>query len=251
MRETVYVHLDTISNSILTKGISAHDFYQSLSHIPDNIMLLNQEHDWGEFENHTAMRIIKGREQVEQYLSSAQRNEENTCWIDFSDLHLIKQLTPIEISELLYFGHMKYHLHSPFFYKLQNDYVFLTLGEEVNKLYCRQLEDFYRLLSQKIHEQLLERCKERKGWIKKPISITPPPLYVLKELKEVWQEGVVLYFGGVTWDEEQVHLPIYRVEDRLKNVDEIEYTKEMQVAELIYHRKEEEWTTQLILGEEL
>ena len=52
---------------------------------------------------------------------------EEIKWIDFSDVTMLKELTPLEISELLYFGHMKNSLHSPFFYKLQNDFVFLNL----------------------------------------------------------------------------------------------------------------------------
>lgn len=250
MHDIIYIHLDTISNSILTKGITAQDFYQSLTHLPQYLLLLNTDSEEGEFESHTALPVIKGKEAVRRYLSAKQREKEAPCWIDFSDLHLIKQLTPIEISELLYFGHMKHHLHAPFFYKLQNDYVYLTLNAAVNKLYYRHLEDFYHLLAYKIRQELWQRCKERQWWFKRDIVITEPDLSVLTQLKEVWQEGVVLNFRQVQMDESWIRLPIFIVEDRLRNVDELTYTDNEKIADLSYHRPSRTWSSHLYIGEE-
>ena len=51
-------------------------------------------------------------------------------WIDFKDYDVLQRLTPNEISELLYFGHMKNQLRSPFFYQLQNSFAFFELTKK-------------------------------------------------------------------------------------------------------------------------
>ena len=63
-------------------------------------------------------------------------------WIDFTDLTMIKELSALEISELLYLGHMKTHLHSPFFYKLQNNFVYFDLGDDLLRVYYRYMKNF-------------------------------------------------------------------------------------------------------------
>ena len=126
MTSSIYIHLDTTSNIVLTQGINAGDFHRGIVHPPKNILLLNPSSELGEFENHTTMKIIRGEAAVSQFLQNLSKNRlllENK-WIDFTDLAMLKELTPLEISELLYFGHMKTHLYSPFFYKLQNNFVY-------------------------------------------------------------------------------------------------------------------------------
>ena len=70
---------------------------------------------------------------------------------------MVKELTPLEISELLYFGHMKTHLHSPFFYKLQNNFVYFDLKDQRSRVYYRYLEEYYRILADKITHIVLEK----------------------------------------------------------------------------------------------
>ncbi len=70
---------------------------------------------------------------------------EEMKWIDFNDYEMVKELTPLEISELLYFGHMKTHLHSLSFYKLQNNFVFFDLKDARSRVYYRYLDEYYRI----------------------------------------------------------------------------------------------------------
>ncbi|MBA5770603.1 hypothetical protein H3285_29620, partial [Escherichia coli] len=70
------------------------------------------------------------------------------CWIDFEDVELLNQLTPQEVAEMLYLAHTRRHLRSPFYYKLQNNFVYLTREDgRYNKVYYRNLNHFYMLLS--------------------------------------------------------------------------------------------------------
>lgn len=129
MTESVYVHIDTTSNAVLTKGLTATDFANSIVHFPQNLLLLDPSASAGEYESHTGLKVIRGTENIQRFFSSSRnrRGFDELKWIDFTDLTMLKELTPLEISELLYFGHMKTHLHSPFFYKLQNNFVYFDL----------------------------------------------------------------------------------------------------------------------------
>ena len=241
LKKVIYVQLDTISNSVMTKGIHPNDFHRTMSHLPENILLLNPQATDGEFENHTGFKIIR-HNKVEEYFNGSLGRNELREWIDFNDIHLLKQLTPIEISELLYFGHMKKHLHSPFFYKLQNNYVFLQLTDEINKIYYRHMNEFYFLLAQKVHQEIASRVNHRRGLFKKAIEVPVIDEVVMQELKGVLQEGVVFHFEQLFFDEETYCLPIYLVEDRLRNVEDIQYGKELLLAELYF---EEKWRVRL------
>lgn len=245
VNKVIYVHLDAISNSVLTKGISVRDFQQSLEERPDNLLLLSPNADDGEFENHTGLRIIRGRDIDDYFEDNQQQQHKKIEWIDFTDVHLVKQLTPIEISELLYFGHMKNHLHSPFFYKLQNNYVFLKINENVNKIYYRKIDDFYKLLSHSIQQELSQHLNRKRGLFRKTIALPELEASTVKPLRSVLQEGVVFHFEALRQEGDDYVIPVYLVEDRLRNVEEIQYDDSLLLAEL-YCSLTKGWRVKLI-----
>lgn len=247
MKKLIYVHLDMISNSVLVKGLTTQEFYQTLTHLPKNLLLLNPASEDGEYEAHTALKVIRTPEKVQSYLqyTSRLRNREIE-WVDFSDLHLLKQLTPVEISELLYFGHMKTHLHSPFFYKLQNNYAFLRINDEVTKVYYRYLDDFYQVLATSLANEVAERGSEKKGLFRRSsLQVSPLSIDVLKQLRPLLQEGVVFHLEKLTFQEGEYALPIYFVEDKVRNIEEIYYSDKMKMATLIYHVELKQWRVEM------
>lgn len=173
--EYIYVHLDSVTNHVLSKGITVVDFQQTLKKIPNNILLLNTEKGIGEYETHTGFRIVRDRENVRRFLEEAGRSEIKYKWVDFENLELLRQLTPVEISELLYIAHAHTHLHSPFYYKLQNNYIYLTLSDGMNKVYYRYLDQFYNLLGKSIREALESKINEKRNFFQKAKSLKNCP----------------------------------------------------------------------------
>lgn len=53
-------------------------------------------------------------------------SKKDLCWIDFCDERKLNLLTPQEQAELLYIGHKKEPIRSPFYHQLQNKYVYLS-----------------------------------------------------------------------------------------------------------------------------
>ena len=57
MSNTIYVHIDTTSNAVSTRGVDAQDFNKSIVHQPKNLLLLDPSSEFGEFESHTGLRL--------------------------------------------------------------------------------------------------------------------------------------------------------------------------------------------------
>ncbi|MBO0448369.1 hypothetical protein JZO76_02360 [Enterococcus sp. MJM12] len=245
MPEMVYVHIDTTSNAILARGITPADFVHGIVHYPSNLLLLDPSSNYGEFEAHTGMKIIRGNESVDRFFDEVRKGRitEDLKWIDFSDAAMLKELTPLEISELLYFGHMKTHLHSPFFYKLQNNFVFFDLKDGLTRIYYRYLDEFYRILADKITRVALGKLNDRRSFFRKATPVEKLDLNLLKEMKGLFQEGVIFCLKSSEVVNKEFHIPIYLVEESgLRQSVTFGYDKpEMLVATLIYSKAERNW----------
>lgn len=116
MPETLFAYIDSTSNAVLSKGFSPSDFVDGIVHQPKHLLLLDPVAEAGEYEPHTGLKIVNSPDQVQQFFNNKVfTHSKGIKWIDFNDYAMLKELTPLEISELLYFGHMRTHLHSPFF----------------------------------------------------------------------------------------------------------------------------------------
>lgn len=245
MTSSIYIHLDTTSNTVLTQGITAGDFQRGIVHQPKNILLLNPSSDAGEFENHTTMKIIRGQADINQFFQSLAKNRlilENK-WIDFTDLAMLKELTPLEISELLYFGHMKTHLYSPFFYKLQNNFVYFDLDGGLNRTYYRYLDEFYRILAVKLTHITLEKLNDRRSFFRKAQPVGKINSDLLKSLKEVMKEGILFSFEHAMTQNNEFRVPIFFVEETPPfNRTLITNEEEQLLGHLIYHQERQVWS---------
>ena len=247
--QRIYVHLDTISNALTSKGITMDDFEKNMSLYPENILLLDPQAVEGEYERHTGLKIIRGEKDIKRYfMLQKEQSHRLVKWIDYKDISLVTQLTPMEIAELLYFGHMGTQLHSPYFYKLQNNYVYFEKPNHVSKIYYRHLDDFYYILEQKLIKQVTEKRQERRLFFKKPKTINRMPTDLLKDMKRILQEGVVFDFSQPEFYQGKYKIPIYVVEDQVQLVDYQRFEKDDQIGMLEYDDRdgcwiltEEEW----------
>ena len=111
----------------------------------------------------------------------------NFCWIDFIEEEVLNELTGQEIAELLFLGHQKQHLKSPFYNKLGNRFVYLAHDDGwLNKTYYRSFKDFFHLLSEVIATKLEIKAGENCSWnsketaypqVNKEILLSLTPFY--------------------------------------------------------------------------
>ncbi|XFE30221.1 hypothetical protein Q5Z34_16630 [Listeria innocua] len=197
----------------------------------------------GEYESHTGLKVIRGTENIQRFFSSSRnrRGFDELKWIDFTDLTMLKELTPLEISELLYFGHMKTHLHSPFFYKLQNNFVYFDLNDQLNRIYYRYLDEFYRIFASKLSSILSDKINVKKSFFKKETPVEKISVELLKEMRNLMQEGIIFSFDQVGLIDDEYRIPIYVIEDYIWKLKGTRYREEEVVATLIYSVNDRRW----------
>ncbi|MGB3161749.1 hypothetical protein [Carnobacterium sp.] len=241
----IYVHLDGVTNSVLSKGITFKSYDEIIKKVPENILLLNASKDIGEFDPHTGFQMIRGIEKVRNYLEmNIDKNSgRNLKWIDFESIELLRQLTPVEVSELLYLSHAHTHLHSPFYYKLQNNFIYLSMTDNFKKIYFRYLEQFYWFLSDSLTRSLTLKCNEKKKFYQKETEIKPIPKELIKELIPFLREGVLFSFTQMQEHKHQqiCEIPIFLVEDRLRDVNQI-FSKKDLLGTVYYDKNNSEWS---------
>ncbi|MGX6962690.1 hypothetical protein [Vagococcus xieshaowenii] len=232
----IYVRLDSMSNAVTSKGIGLKDFQNAITTFPQHILLLNNQATQGEIETNTGLRMIKGEETIRQFFTE-QANSSQLKWIDFKNIDLIRQMKPIEIAELLYFGHMKSQLHSPFFYKLQNNFVYFAEDNDFGKVYYRHMSDFYTVLQHTIERTLQGQMDDSRRFFQKRTVVKTMASDLLEELTPILQEGVVFDFSKADktndWE-----INAYIVEDKFRMLN----AKDQVVLTLNYETESSEWS---------
>jgi len=243
MADFIYVHIDNVSNAVLTQGFSIADFHQAIIHRPKNLLLLDPSNELGEYEAHTAMKTIRGSDAVDHYFQTASKKRitETNKWIDFTDIMMLKELTPTEISELLYFGHMKTHLHSPFFYKLQNNFAYFDLQDGLARVYYRYLDEFCRVLAQKITHLVTTILNTRRSLFQKNKPVDPLPLNIVKKLSDFMKEGLVFSFKQPEFQNKKYKIPLFLVEDTHIRMGNPTFKDDALIGYLTYYSSKKTW----------
>ncbi|MDH6364810.1 hypothetical protein M2139_001866 [Enterococcus sp. PF1-24] len=243
MADKIFVHIDTTSNTVLSRGLLMNDFANMLPQPPENLLFLDPNSPYGEHNHHTGLKFLRGTEAVENYFLQAPRRKlsQEIKWLDFADAHMLKELTPIEISELLYFGHMRTHLHSPFFYKLQNKFVYFEFKEDYARVYYRYLDAFYQLLAKKVSSLVEDKFNEKRTFFQRSRSVAEMDFTILRALRPLFQEGIYLHQAQAVLSNNEYRLPVYVVDDRFWHREETHLTEEFHVADIIYHNRMKTW----------
>ena len=243
MDDYIFIHLESIVNLIYSRGINISDFLAGILHVPTNILLLNTETtDDLLVDNHTLLNEINGSKEIEAYLK---QHPDKQNWIDFSPKESLGELTANDIADLLYLGHMKSHLGAPFSYKMQNDFVYLSVGENQVKTYYRRLKNFYLVLNASIVRHAQQTFdKHHFTWFKK-IKFESLPKGMLRQLIPILGEGLIFAFDQSFEQNKEVRIPILiasdsNLEPTFRSKDSL-YNKAKQVALLKYQVKDKTW----------
>ena len=243
MAKQLYIHYDSVSNHVLAKSIAFHLSALPQSEIPQNILLLNGKSSLATHDAYTGFMWIKGRKNVLEYLQGvAEGKEAPSNWVDFDSIEFVHQLTPQEIADLLYISHAKTHLHSPFFYKLQNNFIYLCLANEYSKVYYRKIEQFLPLLSRQVQIEMTDILNQSPKFLffgseKEAEAIS---IEALKEMMPLYREGISLAFDQVNKQEDVYEIPIFLTEDRYHYANKA-VTQNVRIGQLTYNETYQNW----------
>ncbi|KRL06228.1 hypothetical protein FD46_GL000230 [Liquorilactobacillus oeni DSM 19972] len=240
-----------MSHLTLTYGISTADFIANVPLPPKNILSLSNVDPQQEIDIYSGFNMYLGEEAVKAYLSG--RHAKALEWIDFDSVNDLEFLAPREVSELLYLGHAYTHLKAPFYYKLQNSYVFLTLPNGAKKVYYRYLPHFYQLLAKTLAVYLAEVYREKRLILRSRHPFLMMPSEIVQELTSLFSNGVVFDYGRVKIRNQEISIPMLTAPESVYQLKWHEPTmlieKSKLVGKLHYYLNVKEWKLEVIVPE--
>ena len=142
----LFIHMNDVDHFVIFSGLSLKQFISAVDPIK-NLLLLKHHYEDGSFNMHTHFDFVPN-ENINQFVKKMDDSNGDLCWVDFGNEKDLNQLSPIEQAELLYISHKKEPIHSPFFSKLQNRYIYYSSeNEKATKIYFRYLHDSEQLVS--------------------------------------------------------------------------------------------------------
>lgn len=153
---------------------------------------------------------------------------------------MLHQLTPVEISEILYIGHAHNYLHSPFYYKLQNNYIYLTMQNGFTKIYYRYLDEFLDHFADAISKRMEKFVNTRKRIFQKEQTVSAFQISDKQEMIRLFREGVCFSFKQMTITDAVYTVPIFIVEDKLATM-KTPFSDTEAVGSLTYNKETDVW----------
>ncbi|WP_390408026.1 hypothetical protein [Lacticaseibacillus jixiensis] len=245
MRNSViYVHYEPLAHMFLTAGISASDVLTATPSPMRHLLLLPPINEDEFIDPHTGFNEISGVEAVSTFLRS--KDARDRSWLDYKHGTYLRELMPTEIAELLYLGHAKTHIQPPFYYKLQNNLVFLPLRNDMVTIYARQTSFFSRMLAASIVKHLRWAANDQPFWLRlRQQHFAPVPEKVLDQLFANLEDGVLFDFGGGLFSRDLVRVPLVNLADRFVPDQPLEMDQAVLFGELILDRKANVWRYEL------
>lgn len=246
LRNLVYVYLNETDQYVLSYGIEFAEFMSSLSNRINYLLLLKHQFDDGELNVHTLLEYVPS-ENFKKIISDDVYSYGDFCWIDFEEVDGLNECSGQEIAEFLYLGHLKTHLKPPFYNQLRNRFVYLAHDDGWwNKVYYRNLKDFYRMLGEVVVGKLSEQKLEKSFFlVRKQRELPNIGTDIILNLKMMMKEGILISIKDVRKTRASLEIPIW-ILGGFDNMDDMyeEYEKirnDKCDVKLIFDKKSKEW----------
>lgn len=244
-RDIIYVHLGTVENIVLSYGISAVDFFQSLTTLPKHLLLLTPVNYDELIDPHTSFNILSDVDAIKCYFND--RKIGLRKWIDYQQDSYLEEVTPYEVAELLYLSHTSTYLHSPFYYKLGNRFVYLDLPNGMNKTYYRYLERFYHVFNTALLRHIRTRENSQSWWLRlRQAHLTPLSVDIFNQLRSLMIQGIVFEFTQMRTKQGVLQIPLYYMSHLVINDSGWNDEKALPAGILSFILHANEWELSLV-----
>ncbi|MEH7109378.1 hypothetical protein [Bacillus sp. JJ1764] len=251
IRDLIYIHLNQTDQYVLSYGIEFDEFAATFAGSLNHLLLLKHRFDDADFNRHTLLEYCP-EDRINRLAAEDVYSYGDFCWIDFTEEEVLNELSGQEMAELLYLGHHKQHLKSPFYKKLDNRFVYLAHDDGwFNKTYYRSFKDFFYLFSEVIASKMGE-LKPEKSLLGLRKKRTYPPVNkeILLSLTPFLKEGICISLRAADVQRNRVEIPVWVMGD-FANMDDMydEYQNILNEpfhAKIIFDRKTKEWKLNLM-----
>lgn len=204
MREyPCYIKINESEGTVFSTGMEFKTFITASPNKVDGFLLLKGFPTNARLNRHTWWEYVS-KEDMDEFMKEDVYDYGDFCWIDFYEEADLEKLSDQNIAELLFAGHMKRPLGSPYFDVLKNHYLYLSHDDFYwVKIYMRDVREYKRVIEQKVREMFIGRKK----------SLTPMPENILNELYHLFTNGAVFDFENRTVSSIHTGVRIYPTRD--------------------------------------
>lgn len=242
----LYVHYETVTNHVLTRGVDLiHDDFSN-EFFPENMILSEEPVDIGRFDAQTNFKVLRGRQEVMHYMQTVYSEKIRISnWTDFETIESMHLLEPSEIAEILYLFHSSRPIRSAFFYKLQNNYVFLTLPNGLNKTYYRHINHFFPRFSRVMTKAMEEVINDTRSFFTKKVRLEKMPEAMSEALLDDFKNGLKINLNQSYTADNIYYIPLDIIEDDLSKLTINQRPKE-HIALISYNHNTKKWQLERI-----
>lgn len=182
-KDVIYMIYNDKEQSVTSMGIEFIDFVTSLTIELNNILLLASGYTGEDFHYGLRLEFVR-KEHLSDLYKENVHSYGDFCWMDFDDITSLDNLEPQEKAELLYLGHYKKSLSSPFFDKLNNKFVYLAHDDGwYNKVFLKDINDYTDVFRHLIPNRLKKSYKK---------NVQPLGLDVGQQLVDLASDGILI-----------------------------------------------------------
>lgn len=202
LRDVFYINAFPENNELVYYGMQLNEFIKYAPVEINKLLILEGEYFGRGFRSKTKLQVVE-KVEMEEFLSEDIYGYGDFAWVDFENRDKLEKLEPIELSELLYLGHMFKPINSPFFDKIQNRYAYLAHDDGwFCRLYFKKYSDFQEIICNKIIDAV-STSKRRK--------IYPFSNELKEELLDLAKDGLLIDFNNFIKYEKSIEIPIYTI----------------------------------------
>lgn len=241
----LYIYVSEADRMALFSGFGFGHFLEAVD-MPENLLLLKHPYEEASFNMHTHLDFAT-REEYSQLKRARSNRRSEFCWVDFRSEKQLNSLTAQEQAELLYLGHKKEPVKSPFFTTLQNEYVYLA-GEEKEwtKIYFRRMEKLGALIANHFTQIIRKETNGQHFFRRRMRDLIPElPKEQFHKLRMEMGEGVLLSLADPEKTKNTIELHV-RTVGEIDFMDEFwedigETIRKPLSGRIVYDRKLKGW----------
>jgi hypothetical protein len=247
IHDYIYVNGTVRKQCFITYGLTFKEYMKVFGPKIQHILLIKHQFDFGTLNYHTFLEYVD-EDNMKQLLEDEVHRYGDFCWVDFDDTSSLDLLEPMEIAELLYLGHKKHPVTTAFYSKLNNRLAYLSYQDGwFNKIFYKDMEDFYQVLECLIPLKVNERLKKKFHLFQKQKSLPCLPVEISHSLSRLSEQGLLIDFTDIQENRKTFQIPVYTIGKFLNMDDMIEQISELKMdaafkGQLIYLKKSQIWS---------
>jgi hypothetical protein len=236
IRDIFYINANFDECYFTYYGMEFHEFVRFCPIDLKNILITDGDGIADSFNYTWFFENVKGRESILELSRQDIYGLGNFHWLDYDNETDLNNCTPEEMAEVLYLSHFGKPIKSPFFDRINNNFVYLAHDDGwFCKLYCKDNSIIKEIIANKILDAF--RADKRR-------KIHPMDEEIKKQLFEFIDKGLLIDFLNIWKDDKGIYINFYTVgsyEDMDEMYNNLEQNKKKARAKGYIQHKNKTW----------